>query len=179
MDRPQRSDKETEEWAETQSRQGRRLAASSLRRNIFANHLPSRRPTSVVPSAASAVPAPAAAASEIDRTGLVVKDENGNYDIHMPALPSKTDADTEMYDDAAKRAAEDKKLDQTLKQQLNERNWAQPGKRPRKRKRTPLDKAENTVPPELVNAVKQSLRRKVAALSEDDWMFETTDNSLR
>ena len=56
-------------------------ASSNVRRNLF-NHL-SRRPT-----ASTSQPAPAMPEStHDDSTDIVVKDQNGRFQVQMPALP--------------------------------------------------------------------------------------------
>lgn len=125
-----------------------RTAASgtaNVRRNLF-HHQLSRRPTSASTSTSGTT---LQESLHDDSSDIVAKDRNGNYQVQVPMLPP-LDNDQAQEDDVTEK----EKLDARLLEMYKDRSL-QPGE-----------------PAELLNAVQTSLRRKVASLDDDKWMFE-------
>ncbi|KAK4694521.1 hypothetical protein P7C71_g3085, partial [Lecanoromycetidae sp. Uapishka_2] len=118
---------------------------TNVRRNLF-HHQLSRRPTSASTSTSGTT---LQESLHDESSEIVVKDRNGNYQVQTPMLPPLDD-DQAQEDDATEK----EKLDARLLEMYKDRSL-QPGE-----------------PTELLNAVQASLRRKVASLDEDRWMFE-------
>ncbi|KAK5662801.1 hypothetical protein OQA88_6210 [Cercophora sp. LCS_1] len=140
--------------------------STSVRRNLFQSQL-TRRPTAGSTSSASTsdtlrldnvdlhLPPPVEAEAYLD---IVIRDKNGEIELGDPPTPSG------FVDDVDEAAAA--QMDAT-----------QEGERERLRlteavKEWRGEKAGFGRPEELLDAVKASLRQKVAALAEDNWMFE-------
>ncbi|MCJ1276915.1 hypothetical protein MMC21_004722 [Puttea exsequens] len=79
-----------------------------------------------------------------------MRDRNGNYQVQVPLLPPVDDEQAQEEEANAER----EKLDARLLEMYKDRS---------------LQPSE---PAELMNAVQANLRRKVASLNEDNWMFE-------
>ncbi|CAF9906338.1 hypothetical protein IMSHALPRED_004175 [Imshaugia aleurites] len=120
---------------------------SSVRRNLF-HHSLSRRPTSASTSTSATT---LQEGSQDESSDIVVKDRNGNYEVQIPLLPP-LDEDQAQEEDSGN---EKDKIDARLLEMYKDRSLQ------------PHD------PAELLNAVHASLRRKVASLHEDNWIFET------
>ncbi|KAL8791454.1 MAG: hypothetical protein Q9213_000070 [Squamulea squamosa] len=132
-------------------------AANPVRRNLFHNHHLIRRPTgasSTTTSSGMTTTASTASTSmpEVNRyddsSDIVMRDQNGDPQFQMPqvALP--------MDDEQGGNGEERERLEERILETYKNRHLV------------PGDKTE------LLNAVQASLRRKVAALSEDNWMYE-------
>lgn len=124
---------------------------SSVRRNLF-HHTLSRRPTSASTSTSATT---LQEGSQDESSDIVVKDRNGNFEVQIPILPP-LDEDQAQEEDSG---SEKEKLDARLLEMYKDRNLQ------------PHD------PAELLNAVQASLRRKVASLDEDNWIFGAEQES--
>ncbi|KAJ4148285.1 hypothetical protein LMH87_002764 [Akanthomyces muscarius] len=140
------------------------------RTNLFRSHL-TRRPTGAAASSSSASSATAAAATaaQVDAARLaaeeqqllhaelceiVVRNQNGDIDLEGSPVVS--------FDDIDEMALEARQETEHERQRL-----AEAVKQHRINHTTVPDQPE-----ELLEAVRASLRAKVDALAEDDWMFE-------
>ncbi|KAL2045420.1 hypothetical protein ABVK25_012105 [Lepraria finkii] len=121
-------------------------STANVRRNLF-HHQLSRRPTS---SATSTTATTLQGSLHDDSSDIVVKDRNGKYDIQVPLLPPLDEEQAQEEE----VASEKEKLDARLLEMYKDRS---------------LQPSE---PAELLTAVQASLRRKVASLDDDNWMFE-------
>ncbi|MCJ1470670.1 hypothetical protein MMC07_009316 [Pseudocyphellaria aurata] len=118
---------------------------SSVRRNLFHQHL-SRRPTSTSTSTSATT---LQDLPQDDCSEIAIRDLNGDYQVHIPRLPP-TDDDQPQEDEVTE----------------NEKNEA---KLLEMRKNKNIQPSELT---ELMSAAQSSLRRTVASLDEDNWIFE-------
>ncbi|KAL2039184.1 hypothetical protein N7G274_008233 [Stereocaulon virgatum] len=121
-------------------------STANVRRNLF-HHQLSRRPTS---SSTSTTATTLQESLNDDSSDIVVKDRNGKYDVQVPLLPPLDEEQAQEEE----VASEKEKLDARLLEMYKDRSL-QPGE-----------------PAELMVAVQASLRRKVASLDDDNWMFE-------
>ncbi|MCJ1485186.1 hypothetical protein MMC06_005360 [Schaereria dolodes] len=119
--------------------------SSHVRRNLFHHHL-SRRPTSASTSTSATNLQDAARGSTSD---IVMRDKNGNYQVHVPSMPAVDDE--QPPEDEGK---EIDRIDARLLEMYKNRT------------------RQTSEPAELLAAVKASLRRKVASLEDDNWIFE-------
>ncbi|KAF8865956.1 hypothetical protein BDZ45DRAFT_668364 [Acephala macrosclerotiorum] len=143
----------------------RRQAASSassssrtggVRRNLFHQHL-SRRPTTSSTSTSTET-LRLDIEPESDTSEIVIRDKNGEFGIED--LPMTSPDEHEEGADEKEDEKERQRLADAVKHHQRDRN------------RAPSE------PAELLEAVRSSLRTKVAALAEDNWMYEAEDNSL-
>ncbi|KAI6716321.1 hypothetical protein JHW43_001099 [Diplocarpon mali] len=138
----------------------RRQAASSssttrttgVRRNLFHQHL-SRRPTTSSTSA-SAETLRLDIEPESDSSDIVIRDKNGDFEIEDPQIQPFDGQEEGGHVDAHEDEKEKQRLADAVKHHLRDRNRA----------------------PKLLEAVRASLRAKVAALAEDNWMYEAEDD---
>ncbi|KAL2862993.1 uncharacterized protein BJX67DRAFT_272707 [Aspergillus lucknowensis] len=174
------------------------MGASSVRRNLFQNHL-NKRPISVSasgPSNGTSGPssqvlqpnAPESNASSsvgsADDGEIVIKDKNGGYKLDIPVLPpiigeegdemegiegggaggsstAATGADSTGQGEMSGREKE--KIEAGLVEMMYRNR----------------NRQMSSEPHEILNLIYQSLRSKVAALDEDNWMYEPeTDNRV-
>ncbi|KAL8795976.1 MAG: hypothetical protein Q9195_001551 [Heterodermia aff. obscurata] len=125
---------------------------SNVRRNLF-NHL-GRRPTNSSSTSAARMPE----TTHDDSTDIVLRDRSGKYQVQMPVLPAleEDQAPGEMEGEGGKH-----KLEARLLATYRDRNHnPEPGE-----------------PAEMLSAVQASLRRKVASLDADNWMFEAENDA--
>ncbi|MCJ1227753.1 hypothetical protein MMC12_004411 [Toensbergia leucococca] len=118
---------------------------SHVRRNLFHHHL-SRRPTSASTSTTSTT---LQESPQDNNSDIVIRDHNGNYQVQVPLLPP-LDEDQQPEDEGREKEKLEARLLQTY------------------RNRT----IQTGEPTELLVAVQSSLRRKVASLEDDNWIFE-------
>ncbi|KAH7264105.1 hypothetical protein FSOLCH5_010378 [Fusarium solani] len=127
-------------------------ASASVRRNLFQSQL-TRRPTAGS-SSTSAETLHLDVDVLSDTSEIVVRDKHGEIELGDPPTPMLEDDDDVPLDHRQETEKERQRLAEAVKHhQIN----------------------RNTVPEqpeELLEAVKTSLRAKVAALAEDNWMFE-------
>ncbi|PWY83043.1 hypothetical protein BO70DRAFT_429100 [Aspergillus heteromorphus CBS 117.55] len=166
------------------------MGTTSVRRNLFHHHL-SRRPGATGPAAsstqdnasngASGLPShlPQSTSSDsssslssgpIDNGEIVVKDKNGSYKLDIPVLPPLVGEDGDEMEgiegsgamagngsgQTGMSGSEKEKMEATLAEMIS-------------RHRTRQMSSE---PAEILDLIHQTLRDKVAALEEDNWMYE-------
>jgi len=127
---------------------------TGVRRNLFHQHL-SRRPTTSSTSTSTET-LRLDIEPESDSSEIVIRDKNGEFEIGD--LPMTTFDDHEETGDAHEDEKRQRLAD-AVKHHQRDRN------------RAPSE------PAELLEAVRNSLRAKVAALAEDNWMYEAEDDS--
>ncbi|KAI9369787.1 hypothetical protein BJX61DRAFT_126342 [Aspergillus egyptiacus] len=159
------------------------MGTSSVRRNLFHNHL-SRRAASTsgaesassglssqvlqssAPESNSALPAP------VDDGEIVVKDKNGGYKLDIPVLPpleGENGDDMEGIEGGGSTAATgadstEQEMNVREKEKM-EANLAELIYRNRNRR---MSNEQH----EILALLHQCLRNKVAAMDEENWMFE-------
>ncbi|KAL9633041.1 MAG: hypothetical protein Q9164_004939 [Protoblastenia rupestris] len=121
-------------------------STAGVRRNLFHHHL-SRRPTSASTSTSTTT---LQETIHDDSNEIVAKDSNGNIEIRVPVLPPLDEDQVQEEDMGSERD----KLEAKMLEMYKDRSL-QPGE-----------------PAELMSAVQANLRRKVASLDDDNWMFE-------
>ncbi|KAH8821549.1 hypothetical protein F5884DRAFT_745864 [Xylogone sp. PMI_703] len=131
-------------------------STTGVRRNLFHHHL-GRRPTTASTST-SAETLRLDIDTEVGTSDIVIRDKNGDFDIGDPSMP---------YLDDEEGGEGDRREDEKERQRLSDAV-----KHHRDRNRAPSE------PAELLEAVKASLRAKVAALSEDNWMYEKEEEPV-
>ncbi|KAJ4249466.1 hypothetical protein NW762_012321 [Fusarium torreyae] len=145
-----RSRTTTNGGAVSRSRNG--ASSAGVRRNLFQSQL-TRRPTAGSTST-SAETLHLDVDVLSDTSEIVVRDKHGEIEIGDPPTPMMEDEDELPLDLRQESEKERQRLAEAVKHhQIN----------------------RNTIPEqpeELLEAVRASLRAKVAALTEDNWMFE-------
>lgn len=131
---------------------------TGVRRNLFHQHL-SRRPTTSSTST-SAETLRLEVESNSDTSDIVIRDKNGDFEVGDPHIQSLDEPDEAGHGDALEDEKERQRLLDAVKHHQRDRN------------RAPSE------PAELLEAVRASLRAKVAALSEDNWIYEAEDNPV-
>lgn len=131
--------------------------STGVRRNLFHQHL-SRRPTTSSTST-SAETLRLDTELESETSDIVIRDKNGDFEIGDTPVQSM-DEQEGGPEDAREDEKERQRLADAVKHHQRDRN------------RAPSE------PAELLDAVKASLRAKVAALSEDNWIYEREDDSV-
>ncbi|KAI4282451.1 MAG: hypothetical protein L6R38_002916 [Xanthoria sp. 2 TBL-2021] len=140
-------------------------AANPVRRNLFHNHHLIRRPTGATAAAAAAAAGAAGATtapnvssssstmSEVNRyddsSDIIMRDHNGDPQFQMPQVSLPMD-DEQNGGNGGGNEEERERLEERILETYKSRNLV----------------------PELLSAVQASLRRKVTALAEDNWMYE-------
>ncbi|KAL2216914.1 hypothetical protein M432DRAFT_633376 [Thermoascus aurantiacus ATCC 26904] len=176
------------------------MGTTNVRRNLFHHHL-SRRPpsassssTSVMAGASSAYglssqrptsTSTAASSSSlssgpVDNGEIVVRDKNGGYKLDIPILPpvlAGDDGDGDAMEgvedgrpstgSGATGGSEDTEISGREKEKI-EASLVEIMCRNRSRQMS-------SEPNEILNLIHQSLRKKVASLEEDKWMYEVED----
>lgn len=129
---------------------------TGVRRNLFQSQL-TKRPT---PTSSSNNSAETLRLAEVevlsDTSEIVIRDKNGEFDIGDPPTPTLDDSEEGVgLDDAQESERERQRLAEIVKHhQINHnRTTAQPEE-------------------EVIEALRASMRAKVAALAEDNWMYE-------
>ncbi|KAL4871984.1 hypothetical protein BDV12DRAFT_193780 [Aspergillus spectabilis] len=162
------------------------MGSSSVRRNLFQNHL-SRRPASSAPTNGtsglcsqvlqSSAPEsnPSVSGGPVDDGEIVVKDNNGTYKLDTPVLPPIVGEEgNEMESIDGGRSTAATRADSTGQGEMSgqdkkkiEASVVEMMYRNRNRNRQ-----MSSEPYEILNLIYHSLRNKVAALEEDNWMYE-------
>ncbi|RDL35004.1 UPF0220 protein [Venustampulla echinocandica] len=151
--------------------------STGVRRNLF-HHQLSRRPTTSSTST-SAETVRLDVEHESDTSDIVIRDKNGEFEIGDPPMQS--------FDEQEEGGNDDTHEDQSKKQSHSRRRPSADGgeeerqrladavkHHQRDRNRAPSE------PAELLEAVRSSLRTKVAALADDNWMHEAeADPTIR
>ncbi|KAG8666298.1 hypothetical protein FPOAC2_11405 [Fusarium poae] len=127
-------------------------SSAGVRRNLFQSQL-TRRPTAGSTST-SAETLHLDVDVLSDTSEIVVRDKHGEIELGDPPTPMMDDEDELPLDNAQEFEKERQRLAEAVKHyQINRHDV-------------------HEQPEELIEAVRASLRAKVAALSEDNWMFE-------
>ncbi|TPX08202.1 uncharacterized protein E0L32_001902 [Thyridium curvatum] len=135
-----------------------RMGANSVRRNLFQSQL-TRRPTSNPSTSAETLRLDTDIQSE--SSDIVVRDKNGDIEMGDPPTPATDDPDEVVLDSRQESEKERQRLADAVKHhQINQNSVP-------------------SQPEELLEAVRASLRAKVAALAEDNWMYEAEDMPRR
>ncbi|GKZ27529.1 hypothetical protein AbraIFM66951_005502 [Aspergillus brasiliensis] len=169
------------------------MGTTSVRRNLFHHHI-SKRAGSTGPAGSSAQgktsngnsglssqllqsassdPSTSLSSGSIDNGEIVVKDKNGSYKLDVPVLPPLVGEDGEEMEgiegvgDGSGAAGGN--LNAQEKEKM-EANLVEMMYRNRNRQMS-------IEPAEILNRIQQSLRNKVAALEEDNWMYEAEVDS--
>ncbi|KAE9374426.1 hypothetical protein N431DRAFT_335108 [Stipitochalara longipes BDJ] len=133
-------------------------SSNNVRRNLFHQHL-SRRPTTSSTST-SAETLRLDVDPESDSSEIVIRDKNGEFEIGDPPMQSFDEQEEGGNGDAQEDEKERQRLADAVKHHQRDRN------------RAPSE------PAELLEAVRASLRAKVAALAEDNWMYEAEEEQI-
>ncbi|RKU42068.1 hypothetical protein DL546_003841 [Coniochaeta pulveracea] len=134
---------------------GNGTTSSSVRRNLFQSQL-TRRPTASSSTSAETLRLDTDGAND-ESEDIVVRDQNGEVDMGDLETPPVDEVDEEQVDPALGNQRERQRLAQAVKQHQIDQN------------------SVPAQPEELLEAVRASLRAKVAALAEDNWMYERED----
>ncbi|CAK7234406.1 hypothetical protein SCUCBS95973_008925 [Sporothrix curviconia] len=134
-------------------------ASASVRRNLFQSQL-TRRPTQAA-SVGSVSAAPSLDGTERDigahmssgPAEIVVRDRNGEVELVDPPSPTADEMGEMALDARQESERERQRLADTIK--YHQQRTSIPGQ-----------------PEELLDALRASLRQKVSALAEDNWMYE-------
>ncbi|KAL7625402.1 hypothetical protein AAE478_004621 [Parahypoxylon ruwenzoriense] len=157
-----------------------RANTAGVRRNLFQSQL-TRRPTPTGTSSSSSANSssnhssgnlngnhnhnhnPAADVDVLSDTDeIVIRDRNGEFEVGVPPTPPLEDPDeAAALDDAQENQRERQKLAEAVKHHQINHN------------RTPAQ------PEEVLEALRASMKAKVAALTEDNWMYEPEEEQLR
>jgi len=143
--------------AERRQAQASSSRAPNVRRNLFHQHLTSRRPTTSSTST-SAETLRLDTEAESETSDIVIRDKNGDYELGDPPIPPLDDQEEPDANDEHDDEKERQRIADAVKHHQRDRN------------RAPSE------PAELLDAVKASLRAKVAALADDNWMYEAEDD---
>ncbi|KAL4728536.1 hypothetical protein ACLX1H_005285 [Fusarium chlamydosporum] len=127
-------------------------SSAGVRRNLFQSQL-TRRPTAGSTST-SAETLHLDVDVLSDTSEIVVRDKHGEIELGDPPTPMMDDEDELPLDNAQECEKERQRLAEAVKHHQINRHTI------------------HEQPEELLEAVRASLRAKVAALSEDNWMFE-------
>ncbi|KAI3325004.1 hypothetical protein HD806DRAFT_463147 [Xylariaceae sp. AK1471] len=146
-------------------------STTGVRRNLFQSHL-TRRPTTTTGTGGGGDTTTAATSSSSnsaemlrldidvlsDSSEIVIRDKNGEFEVGDPPTPPLDDhSDEAALDDVQENERERQKLAEAVRHhQINHT-------------RMPAQ------PEEVLEALKASMRAKVAALAEDNWMYEAEE----
>ncbi|KAI5461259.1 hypothetical protein BGZ63DRAFT_230896 [Mariannaea sp. PMI_226] len=129
----------------------------SIRRNLFQSQL-TRRPNASSPASAETLHLDVDVLS--DTSEIVVRDQHGEIELGDPPTPIFEDEEELGFDHGQETEKERQRLAEAVKHHRIHQQSSVPDQ-----------------PQELLEAVKASLRAKVAALAEDNWMFEREEHS--
>ncbi|KAI1377420.1 hypothetical protein F4677DRAFT_444648 [Hypoxylon crocopeplum] len=133
-----------------------RTNTSGVKRNLFQGQL-TRRPTPTTSSSNDSAETLRLADVEVlsDTSEIVIRDKNGDFDVGDPPTPPLDDPEEGgTLDDAQESERERQKLAEAVKHHQINLN------------RTPAQ------PEEVLEALRASMKAQVAALAEDNWMYE-------
>jgi len=131
--------------------------STGVRRNLFHQHL-SRRPTTSSTSTSTET-LRLDIEPESDSSDIVIRDKNGDFEIEDPPIQPFDDQEEGGHGDAQEDEKERQRLADAVKHHQRDRN------------RAPSE------PAELLEAVRASLRAKVTALADDNWIYEAEDDA--
>ncbi|RAK79788.1 uncharacterized protein BO72DRAFT_36807 [Aspergillus fijiensis CBS 313.89] len=178
------------------------MGTTSVRRNLFHHHL-SRRPGSVAPSSSSAqssathgVPVQSAqmapsmssdsasslSSGPVDGGEIVARDKNGGYKLDIPVPPALIgnggDEMEGIEDVGAQGGSGAATIDATNQTDISRREKEKIEASLSEMYRN-KSRRMSSEPAEILTLIQQSLRNKVAALEEDNWMYEPeVDSSI-
>lgn len=139
-------------------------SSTAVRRNIFQGQQQTRRPTlqnGASSSTSSESRQNGHLEDDADESDIVIRNQNGDVELDLPPTPPIDDLDEVVLDSRQQNEKERQRLADVVRHhQINQNS-------------IPVQ------PEEILEAVRASLRAKVAALSEDNWMFEKEDLLLR
>ncbi|KAI0840257.1 hypothetical protein F5Y06DRAFT_252189 [Hypoxylon sp. FL0890] len=133
-----------------------RKDTAGVRRNLFQSQL-TRRPTPTTSSSNASAETLRLADVEVlsDTSEIVIRDKNGEFEIGDPPTPPPDDPeDGGALDEAQESERERRRLAEAVKHYQINHN------------RAPAH------PEEVLETLRASMRAKVAALAEDNWMYE-------
>ncbi|KAI1391209.1 uncharacterized protein F4822DRAFT_177572 [Hypoxylon trugodes] len=139
-----------------------RTNTAGVRRNLFQSQL-TRRPTPTASSSNNSVETLRLGDVEVlsDTSEIVIRDKNGEFDMGDPPTPTLDEPDDGgVLDEAQESERERQRLAEAVKHHQINHN------------RTPAQ------PEEVLETVRASMRAQVAALSEDNWMYEPEEPRL-
>ncbi|KAI4141735.1 MAG: hypothetical protein L6R39_005202 [Caloplaca ligustica] len=152
-------------------------AANPARRNLFHGHHLARRPTGASTATGAANASGSNTIPEMrydDSSDIFMREPNGEPQVQMPQLVPMDD-DEAAGGNAEGLQGEKERLEERLIETYKSRSFAHGDK-------IGMPSVVNHHVPlaahnirELVSAVQASLRRQVAALDEDNWMFEAEE----
>lgn len=153
---------------------GAGMPSSSVRRNLFQSQL-TRRPTTSSSTSAETLRLDADVPSESE--DIVVRDKNGEVELGDPPTPPMDAPGEEGHDVGHEHEKERQRLAEAVKQHQIDQNSlpAQPEGTSSFLCSHSVRLLTHVYSTELLEAVRASLRAKVAALAEDNWMFEKED----
>ncbi|KAL2068097.1 hypothetical protein VTL71DRAFT_16195 [Oculimacula yallundae] len=131
--------------------------STNVRRNLFQQHLTRRPTTSSTSTSAETLRLDVDHESD-SSSDIVIRDKNGEFEIEELAVNG-----FEEQDEGGGEEREDEKERQRLTDAVRHHQ--------RDRNRAPSE------PAELLEAVRASLRAKINALAEDNWMYEAEDEA--
>ncbi|KAI4178556.1 MAG: hypothetical protein L6R41_008335 [Letrouitia leprolyta] len=147
----------------TTSRATTGTAANPARRNLFHSHHLIRRPTGPSttggPSTVSSSTASIPEMRYDDSSDILMRDQNGDPQVQMPQLLPVEEEQSAGGNEESLHG-EKERLEERLLETYKSRSFV------------PSDKME------LLSAVQASLRRKVTALDEYNWMYEGEETQL-
>ncbi|OTB05849.1 hypothetical protein M426DRAFT_10294 [Hypoxylon sp. CI-4A] len=134
-----------------------RTNTAGIRRNLFQNQL-TRRPTPTTSSSNNSVETLRLGEVEVlsDTSDIVIRDRNGEFEIGDPPSPTPDDPEETggALDEVQENERERQKLAEALKHHQISHSRAQ------------------AQPEEVLETLRASMKAKVAALTEDNWMYE-------
>ncbi|KAI0122882.1 hypothetical protein BJ170DRAFT_687593 [Xylariales sp. AK1849] len=125
--------------------------ATGVRRNLFQSQL-TRRPTPTSSTSAETLRLDVEVLS--DTSEIVIRDKNGEFEVGDWPPPPMDEPEEQALDEVLENERERHKLAEAVKHHQISHD------------RTPAQ------PEEVMEALRASMRAQVAALSEDDWMYE-------
>ncbi|KAI2473708.1 hypothetical protein F4781DRAFT_245 [Annulohypoxylon bovei var. microspora] len=144
---------------------------SGIRRNLFQSQL-TRRPTPTTSSSNASAETLRLADVEVlsDTSDIVIRDKNGEFDVGDPPTPPPDDPEDDGgLDDAQESQRERQRLAEAVKHHQINHNRT-PAHPEGETKTAP--RKHSLTSKEVLETLRASMRAKVAALSEDNWMYE-------
>lgn len=177
--------------AETRHTSGSSSRPMGVRRNLFHQHLSRRPTTSSTSTSAETLRLDLEADSET--SDIVIRDKNGDFEIGDPPIPELDEQEEPGTQDAREDKSEllgiqglitdaydfieeQQRLVDAVKHHQRDRNRA-PSEPAGRYGNVTLYGIYAQKLPELLEAVRASLRAKVAALADDNWMYEAEDDA--
>jgi len=134
--------------------------STTVRRNLFHQHLSRRPTTSSTSTSAETLRLDTEAESDTSGSDIVIRDKNGEFEVEGPDLRMGCEEEGVGDEEGREGEKERQRLADAVKHHTRDRN------------RAPSE------PAELLDAVRTSSRAKVAALAEDNWMYEAEEEQV-